>query len=100
MATVQIRSRIDQDLKRKSDDLLKHLGLDTNTYISLALAQLVNRQGLPFSVTASDEHYFRDEYGLSKTDTQKTGLRLKRETERARRDGELHKATGPDDLAS
>lgn len=99
MPTVQIRSRIDRDLKRKSDDLLKHLGLDTSTYISLSLAQLVNRRGLPFSVTESDELYFLDEYGLSKTDAQKTGIRLKRETERARRNGGLRETSGPGDLA-
>jgi len=99
MPTVQIRSRIDRNLKRKSDDLLKHLGLDTSTYISLSLAQLVNRRGLPFAVTESDELYFMDEYGLSKTETQKTGVRLKQETSRARRRGNLCEVTGPDDLA-
>tara|TARA_R110002094_G_scaffold36430_1_gene49127 strand:- start:74 stop:376 length:303 start_codon:yes stop_codon:yes gene_type:complete len=99
MPTVQIRSRIDRDLKRKSDDLLKHLGMDTSTYLSLSLAQLVNRRGLPFAVTESDEAYFHSEYGLSSTEARKTGQRLKRETTQARRNGELHETTGPGNLA-
>ncbi len=99
MSTVQIRSRIDQNLKRKSDELLKHLGLDTSTYISLSLAQLVNRRGLPFAVTESDEQYFRDEYDLSNTAAKKTGVRLKREIEQARRNGELRETKSPGDLA-
>lgn len=46
MATVQIRTRIDRNLKKKSDAVLKNIGLDTGSYVSMALSQLVNRRGL------------------------------------------------------
>jgi addiction module RelB/DinJ family antitoxin len=99
MPTIQLRTRIDRDLKLKGDAVLKRLGLDASTFVSMSLAQLVNRRGLPFAVTVSDQTYFAEEYGLTPAAAEKTGRRLKRETTRARRSGELREATGPDALA-
>ena len=58
MATIQIRLRIDLKLKKKSYAVLKRLGLDTGSFLSRALTQLVNRRGLPFEVTEPDTAYF------------------------------------------
>jgi len=99
MATTQVRARIDSDLKRRGDAVLKGLGLDTSTFISMSLAQLVNRRGLPFAVTESDEDYFTAEYGLSAADKKRAGLRMKRETARARRSGTLREINTAADLA-
>ena len=63
MATIQIRARIDRNLKKKSDAVLSSLGLDTGSYVSMALTQLVNRRGLPFAVTESDAAYFNWDMG-------------------------------------
>ncbi len=99
MATVQLRTRIDSDLKRKSDAVLKKLGLDSAAFVSMSLSQLVNRRGLPFAVTESDEDYFTAEYGLTAADKVKAGRRLKRESARARRSGTLREITTAADLA-
>ena len=99
MATVQLRTRIDRDLKRKSDAVLKNLGLDAAAFVSMSLCQLVNRRGLPFAVTESDQDYFSAEYGLSSADKLAAGRRMKRETARARRAGSLREIKTAADLA-
>ena len=98
MATVQLRARIDSDLKRKSDAVLKSLGLDTAAYVSMSLAQLVNRRGLPFAVTEADEAYFAAEYGLDAPAAERAGRRMKRETASARGAGTLREAKSAADL--
>lgn len=99
MATVQIRTRIDRTLKKKSDAVLRGLGLDAGAYVSMALTQLVNRRGLPFAVTEPDAGYFAAEYGLTPAQSARVGATLKKETARARRVGQLREVTGPVDLA-
>ena len=99
MATIQIRTRIDRTLKKKSDDLLKELGLDAGSFVSMALTQLVNRRGLPFAVTESDAGYFASEYGVTATQSIKAGAVMRRESDRARRSGKLREITELADLA-
>lgn len=99
MATIQIRARIDRNLKKKSDAVLKGLGLDAGSFVAMALTQLVNRRGLPFAVTESDEGYFASEYGLTSVQSVKAGAAMSRETARARRTGKLREVTGLADLA-
>jgi addiction module RelB/DinJ family antitoxin len=99
MATIQLRTRIDRKLKKKSDAVLKSLGLDAGSYVSMALTQLVNRRGLPFAVTESDAAYFASEYGLTRAQSARAGAAMRREAERARKNGELREVGGPADLA-
>jgi addiction module RelB/DinJ family antitoxin len=99
MATIQIRTRIDRNLKKKSDDVLKGLGLDAGSFVSMALTQLVNRRGLPFAVTESDAGYFASEYGVTAAQSDKAGAAMRRETDRARRMGKLREITELADLA-
>ena len=96
---MQIRARIDGELKRRSDAVLKSLGLDTSSFVSMSLAQLVNRRGLPFAVTEADETYFESEYGMDAAAAARAGRRMKRETARARAAGTLTEVTGAEDLA-
>jgi addiction module RelB/DinJ family antitoxin len=98
MATIQMRTRIDRNLKNESDAVLKRLGLDAGSFVSMALTQLVNRRGLPFAVTESDASYFASEYRLTSGQNVKAGAAMRRETARARRAGELREITGPADL--
>jgi addiction module RelB/DinJ family antitoxin len=98
MATIQIRTRIDRDLKKQSDVVLKGLGLNAGSFVSMALTQLVNRRGLPFAVTVSDASYFASEYGITSRQSARAGAALRRETARARRIGELREITGVADL--
>jgi len=99
MPTVQLRTRIDRDLKKKSDAVLKRLGLDSGTYVSMSLAQLVNRRGLPFAVTEADNDYFSSEYGLTTTEATQAGQRMRRETIQAKSSGKLRAISSPADLA-
>lgn len=99
MATIQLRTRIDRDLKKQSDAVLKRLGLDASSFVSMSLAQLVNRRGLPFAVTVSDADYFATEYGLTAGETEKAGRRMQRESARARGAGELREIKDVSDLA-
>ena len=98
MATIQIRTRIDRDLKKQSDAVLKGLGLDAGSFVSMALTQLVNRRGLPFAVTESDAAYFASEYGLTPAQGTKAGTAMLKETARARRTGQLREVTELADL--
>lgn len=99
MATVQFRARIDRTLKKKSDAVLKGLGLDAGSYVSMALTQLVNRRGIPFAVAESDETYFTSEYGLTSTQAAKAGAAMSKEAAVARRAGKLREIKDVDDLA-
>ena len=99
MGTIQIRTRIDRNLKKQSDAVLAKLGLDAGSFISMALTQLVNRRGLPFAVTESDASYFASEYGLTSAQSIEAGAAMSRESARARRTGKLREVTEPADLA-
>jgi addiction module RelB/DinJ family antitoxin len=99
MATVQIRTRIDRKLKKESDTVLKSIGLDAGSYVSMALTQLVNRRGLPFAVMEPDADYFLNEYGLNPGESAKAGAVIQSETARARRTGKLREITSAHDLA-
>jgi len=99
MATVQIRTRIDRDLKKKSDAVLKSLGLDAGSFVSMALTQLVNRRGIPFAIAESDAAYFASEYELTPAQSAKAGTALSKEAAHARRTGKLRQITGLADLA-
>jgi len=98
MATIQIRARIDYDLKKRSDAVLKGLGLDAGSFFSMALTQLVNRRGIPFAVTESDWDYFESEYGLTPLQSVKAGAAMKKEAASARRTGKLREITELTDL--
>ncbi len=98
MATIQLRTRVDRELKRKSDALLARLGLDAGAYVSMALTQLVNRRGVPFAVAESDEDYFTNEYGLTSADKVRAGMKMRRESARARRVGKLKEVKSLTDL--
>lgn len=100
MATVQFRARIDLNLKKKSDAVLKGLGLDAGSYVSMALTQLVNRRGIPFAVAESDEGYFMSEYGLTSVQAEQAGAAMTKETASARRTGKLREIKDVADLAS
>ena len=99
MPTIQLRTRLDRDLKLKGDAVLKSLGLDASTFVAMSMAQLVNRRGLPFAVTEADADYFAAEYGVTAGQAAKTGRKLRMETARARRAGKLREVTTAADLA-
>ena len=55
-STIQVR--VDDDLKKKSDNLFKELGTDTTTAIRMFLTQAVAHNGFPFEIKRiSDNPY-------------------------------------------
>jgi addiction module RelB/DinJ family antitoxin len=99
MAIVQIRMRIDRTRKKESDTVLKSIGLDTGSYVSMALTQLVNRRGIPFAVMEPAADYFVNEYGLTPDESAKVGAIMQSEAVRARRTRKLREIASADDLA-
>ena len=47
-----IQFRVDKELKNEADKLFKELGLDLSTALKLFLKQSVNKQAIPFAITA------------------------------------------------
>lgn len=47
-STIQIR--VDDELKNKSEELFKELGMDTTTAIRIFLTQAIASQGFPFEI--------------------------------------------------
>ncbi len=45
-----IQVRIDEEVKRKADELFAELGFDTPTAIRIFLNQSIRREGMPFEV--------------------------------------------------
>jgi len=48
--TATVRARVDPELKRSAEAVLKKMGLTSSEAITLFLAQVKLRKGLPFSV--------------------------------------------------
>ena len=53
-STIQVR--VDDDLKKKSDNLFKELGTDTTTAIRMFLTQAVAHNGFPFELIRISEN--------------------------------------------
>lgn len=53
-STIQVR--VDDDLKKKSDNLFKELGTDTTTAIRMFLTQAVAHNGFPFEIKKIPEN--------------------------------------------
>ena len=50
-----IQFRVDKELKNEADKLFKELGLDLGPAIKLFLKQSVNKQAIPFAITAQKD---------------------------------------------
>lgn len=55
-STIQVR--VDDDLKKKSDNLFKELGTDTTTAIRMFLTQAVAHNGFPFEIKRISENLY------------------------------------------
>ena len=50
MMTVDVRSRVEPELKREASEVLKAVGLDVSTAIRLFLRSVVEKGGLPMDL--------------------------------------------------
>ena len=53
--TETVHTRVTHDIKEKVDKIFNHLGLTTSQAITLFLTASVNKNGLPFELTMSDD---------------------------------------------
>lgn len=59
-ATLLLRTRVNSRRKRAADKILKRVGLTTEQFVNLALAQVELKNGVPFPLTAleTDDGHF------------------------------------------
>lgn len=55
MAMTTISMRVDEDVKKKAQELYKSIGLDLSSAINLFLVQSIRVNGLPFNVLSPNE---------------------------------------------
>lgn len=56
-STIQVR--VDDDLKRKSDELFRDLGTDTTTAIRIFLTQALAENGFPFEIKKASANPYK-----------------------------------------
>lgn len=60
MSSKSISFRIEEDLKREADEVLKDIGLNMSAALTMFLQQVVNKRSIPFIPEASDSFYSRE----------------------------------------
>jgi len=57
MSTKSVSFRIDDELKTEADTVLKDIGLNMTSALTLFLQQVVNKRAIPFPLEAVDPFY-------------------------------------------
>ena len=52
MATANLNVRVDENIKKRAEELLEDLGMNMSTAINVFLRQLVRVHGIPFEIRA------------------------------------------------
>jgi DNA-damage-inducible protein J len=55
MATALVQAKIDADVKKKAEKVIKHYGLDTSTAVRMFLTKIANTNEIPIKLTEEDE---------------------------------------------
>lgn len=50
-----ISVEVDSKILKKATDILNSLGIDIDTYINMALVELIKRNGIPFDIETHEE---------------------------------------------
>lgn len=56
MKDVTVSCRIEEDIKTEAEDILQQLGLPVSVVISALYRQIIDKQGLPFSLTITQNY--------------------------------------------
>jgi|ERR1035438_3730993 addiction module RelB/DinJ family antitoxin len=88
-ATTLLRTRVDKSRAQEAKKILAGLGLKPGDAVNLLFAQIVNRRGLPFAVQEEGYAYAKAEYGVSPAELDQAAKSIHRESEQARRRGEI-----------
>ncbi len=57
MSTKNVSFRINDELKTEADEVLRDIGLNMTSALTLFLQQVVNKRSIPFTLEASDSFY-------------------------------------------
>ncbi len=52
--TSEINVQVDSKVYEQANDILERLGLDMNTYINMAIKQLIYNNGIPFDIAINN----------------------------------------------
>lgn len=50
-----ISVEVDSEILKKATDILNNLGIDIDTFVNMALIELVKRNGIPFDIETHEE---------------------------------------------
>lgn len=69
MANANLTIRLDEQLKAQLQELMKNLGLDITTFVTMAAKQAVREQALPFKPSLNAGIYNLNTYKLAMENT-------------------------------
>jgi addiction module RelB/DinJ family antitoxin len=55
MTTVLVQAKVDADIKKKAEKVIRHYGLDTSTAVRMFLTKIANTNEIPIKLTEEDE---------------------------------------------
>ena len=58
--TATVSARIDEDVKDEAEDILRQLGIPVSVVINTLYHQIINKNGIPFTLTLSDNDKDKD----------------------------------------
>lgn len=57
-STINVNVRIDEDLKKQTENLLSDMGLNMTTAVNIFLRQVVRTGGIPFEITTRTDGFY------------------------------------------
>ena len=58
--TATVSARIDEDVKDQAEDIMRQLGIPVSVVINTLYHQIINKNGIPFTLTLSDSDKDKD----------------------------------------
>ena len=58
--TATVSARIDEDVKDQAEDIMRQLGIPVSVVINTLYHQIINKNGIPFTLTLSDKDKDKD----------------------------------------
>jgi addiction module RelB/DinJ family antitoxin len=55
MATALVQAKVDAEIKKKAEKVIKHYGLDTSTVVRMFLTKIAHTNEIPIKLTEEDE---------------------------------------------
>ena len=98
MSTVIIRARVDGKHARAAREILSNIGLKPSDAVSMLMAQIVARRGMPFAVQEEGYAYAMSEYGATPQEVDAASKRMDRNIARERKAGTIKRIRTVEDL--